>query len=276
VAPRRTSPTHAVTRVVEPPGGRAGRIAAALLPSGRALLVALGLVLAGAGLYAGARSTSVFSVRTIAVRGASPETAGHVRAALAQVDGRSLLALDQADLRRAVERVPAVAHAELDRAFPHTLVVFVREERPAAVLRRGAESWLVAESGRVLDLTVRGSRPGLARIWVSKRTPVALGEQLGDPRAAAAVGAVAHIPVGFPDRVRDVRTGADELTFGLASGIDLRLGDTREIELKLAIAKRILPRLRPDRNAPEHYLDVSVVERPVAGGTLKSEVEVEG
>ena len=36
-----------------------------------------------------------------------------------------------------------------DRAFPRTARVVVSAERPAAVLRRGAQAWLVTERGRV-------------------------------------------------------------------------------------------------------------------------------
>jgi cell division protein FtsQ len=233
-------------------------------------------VLVGSALYAGARSTSVFAVRSVDVRGATPATARAVRSALAQTHGRSLLVLDRAELAGVVQRIPVVSAVQLDRAFPHTLVVFVSEEHPAAVLRRGAEAWLVASSGRVVAEAGRRSHPRLARIWVPKRVPVALGERLETPSAAAAVAAVARIPPEFPARVRDVRTGSGELTFRLASGVDLRLGNATDVELKLAIARRILPGLRVDETAPEAYLDVSVVERPVAGGTLKSEVEVEG
>ena len=56
---------------------------------------------------------------------------------------------------------------------------------------------------------------------------------------------------------------AHELTFVLASGLELRLGDVRAIPLKLAVAARILPQvLGKDAST---YLDVSVPERPVAG-----------
>ena len=41
--------------------------------------------------------------------------------------------------------------------------------------------------------------------------------------------------------------------------------------LKLELARRLLPRLVEG----ELYLDVSVPERPVAGATLESQVEVE-
>jgi cell division protein FtsQ len=266
-----------VARVAHLPSlGRAPRVATALLPSGRALLLAAALVLAGTGLYAGARATSVFAVRAVDVRGASAPIAREVREALAPFVGRSLLTLDGGDLVARLERIPAVAAAEYDRAFPHTLVVVVREERPAAVLRRGAEAWLVAASGRVLRPVPPSGRSTFARVWVPTDTPVALGGRLDERRAAGAVAAVARIPAGFPARVRDVRAGTGELTFKLVSGLELRLGDDHDVDLKLAVAARILPTLRPDGSSATPYLDVAVAERPVSGATLNSEVQVEG
>jgi cell division protein FtsQ len=245
------------------------------VPSLRGVVLAGALVLLAAGLYLGARSTSVFAVRTIEVRGASPATARDVRAALASVEGQSLLALDGEDVIARVRRIPEVASAGYDRAFPNTLVLFVREERAAAVVRRGADGWLVAASGRVLRPVRRGARSALPRIWLPQRTDVTVGDELASATAAAAVAAVARVPAAFPARIRDVRVGPAELTLKLSNGFELRLGDGTDVPLKLAIAGRILPSLTADGIAPVAYLDVSVVERPVAGGTLKSEVEVE-
>jgi hypothetical protein len=56
---------------------------AALVPTGRSLLVALALLAAGAGAYAAARETSIFAVRTLDVRGGTPALRSEVRAALA-------------------------------------------------------------------------------------------------------------------------------------------------------------------------------------------------
>ena len=54
--------------------------------------------------------------------------------------------------------------------------------------------------------------------------------------------------------------------------LELRLGDERDLRLKLAVVHRVLPLLDPQTL----YLDVSVPERPVAGTTLKSKLQVEG
>jgi cell division protein FtsQ len=276
VAVRRSSSPRARTAVLAFPGGRGAVRLSSILPSARALAAAVLLAGIGGGAYAAARATWLFEIEAVEVRGASPTTAREVRAALAPLLGQSLLGLDGGALVDRVEAIPEVAGADYDRAFPHTLVVAVREEVPAAVLRSGARAWLVAASGRVLRLLAADEPASLPRVWVSKREAVAPGRPVRDHVAAGAVAAVAHIPDGFPARVRDVRTRPDELTFKLASGLELRLGDASEVELKLVIAGRILRALAAPADGGPAYLDVSVVERPVAGTSLNSKVEVEG
>lgn len=241
-----------------------------LTPSGRSLLTGLLILLAGLGLYAAARTTSAFAVDRIAVLGASPEVAADVRKALAPALGESLLGLDLDELRRRAETVPMVASASLDRAFPHTLELAVVPEVPVAVLRQGSSSWLAAAGGRVVAELDRGARPRLPRIWLKRNVDVRVGETLdGLPRrAVTAVAPLVERPL--PSAVNSVLAGPDGLSLALRSGVELRLGDATDIAVKLEVARRVLPQLGDLR-----YLDVSVPERPVAGETLNSQVEVE-
>lgn len=240
-------------------------------PSGRSLLTGILILLTGIGLYAAARTTSAFAVDRIAVEGASPEVAADVREALAPALGESLLGIDLDDLARRARSVPMVASASFDRGFPHTLEIAVVPEVPVAVLRQGSTSWLVAAGGRVVAELDTGARPGLPRVWLKREIDVRVGESLHglQRRAVAAVAPLAARPL--PSAVNSVVAGRDELTLTLRSGIELRLGDTTDLAVKLEVARRVLPRLAGLRG----YLDVSVPERPVAGESLNSQVEVE-
>jgi cell division protein FtsQ len=259
-----------------PRRARAEAYLARVLPSGRSVAAGLALLALAAGFYALARTTSVFGIERVDVRGAPPAVAAQVRAALAPLEGHSLVALDGASVLRRVEAVPEVASASYDRAFPHTLVVRVEPERPVAVLRRGAASWLLSARGRVLRKMPTGSRAALPRIWLSKEVEVAAGALPASREAVRAARALGWLALsGLGVRVRTVRAGREELTFVLVSGLELRLGDERDLALKLAVAGRVLP-LLPHPAPPERtYLDVSVPERPVAGPTLNSKVQLE-
>ena len=78
-------------------------------------------------------------------------------------------------------------------------------------------------------------------------------------RAVAAVHAV-----GLRRRVKSVRTEGDELTVIFRSGSEIRLGQAKDVHLKLAVAARVFPAL----DSGIAYLDVSVPERPVASAYL--------
>ncbi len=240
-------------------------------PSGRSLLIGLLILLTGLGLYAAARSTSAFAVDEIAVRGVSAEVAADVRKALAPALGESLLGIDLNELTRRAETVPMVAAATFDRAFPHTLEIAVVPEVPVAVLRQGSSSWLAAAGGRVVAELEQGERPALPRVWLKRDVDVRVGESLRglEQRAVAAVAPLVDRPL--PSAVNSVLAGRDELTLTLRSGVELRLGDVTDLAVKLEVARRVLPQLGGWRG----YLDVSVPERPVAGESLNSQVEVE-
>lgn len=231
-----------------------------LAPSWRSLAVGLALVALASGMYVFARESSVFAVRAIDVRGAPPALARDVRAALAPLGGESLLKVDSEDVRRHLGGVPTIAAASFDRAFPHTLRVFVRAERPVAVLRIGAEAWLVSATGRVIRDLPRPGLSSLPRVWLPRSASVTEEAMLSDQQGMRAVAALAELraaPLG--QRVRDVVTREGAIVFLLPSGLELRLGDASKLRLKLTVARRILPLL----SAPG-YLDVTVPERAVA------------
>lgn len=250
---------------------RTGLDLARALPSGRSLALAFALVACAVAFIVLARETSMFAVQRIEVSGAEAGLARDVERALADELGRSLLKVDPAAAKRAVEALPAVLSARLDRAFPHTLEVAVVPERPVAVVRQGAASYLVSARGRVVAELERGAERRLPRIWVTREVAIEVGALAqGDLRPA--VTAVAPLRgVVLPGRVVNVRATGDELTLVLRPGRELRLGDPTDVRLKLAVAARVLPLLGPE----SVYLDVSVPERPVAGTTLYSQVEVE-
>lgn len=229
------------------------------------------LIAAAAGLaWIGARDTSLFAVRTVSVGGAPPGIAKDVRQVLASTRGISLLKVDLAAAERSVEALPTIASARFDRSFPHILRVVVVPERPVGVVRQGADSFLVAESGRLMGAIGRGDRPSLPRIWVDRSVTLNVGERAAGDLDTAVTAIAPLVGSRFPGRVGSVTATSDTLVLKLRSGLEVRLGDKQDVALKLAIAARLIPLLYEGTL----YLDLSVPERPVSG-TLDSQVEVE-
>jgi cell division protein FtsQ len=237
-----------------------------LVPSGRSLAIAFALLAGAVGSYLVARETALFGVREIAVEGASPGVARQVERALRETRGTSLLAVDIAAARTAVQQLPWVAGVSFDRAYPHTLRVTIIPERPVAIARQGLNSFLVSAGGRVIARVDKGARLQLARVWVTRDVRLEPGLPVtGD--SLAAVRAVSPLAgSGFPQRVTSVTVGEEAVTLRLRSGLELRLGEPIDLELKLAVAAAVLPKLQPGAT----YLDVSVPERPVGGAELST------
>ena len=127
-----------------------------------------------------------------------------------------------------------------------------------AGLRRGSDAWLVSSTARVLQRLER-PYPRLPRIWVPRSADIAVNSTLGG-LGAQGVAALAPLrPLRVGADVRQVQTGDGELTLLLASGTEIRLGDSGDLRLKLAIVKQLLPLTTGAR-----YVDISVPERPVA------------
>jgi cell division protein FtsQ len=238
------------------------RNAGALLPSTRSLAAGFALLAVAAGVYVVARQSSMFAIRTVEVRGASPETAWAVRRALAPLDGTSLLSLGDDDVARRAGAIPTVVSVTYDRSFPHTLRVTITEERPTAVLRRGTDAFLVSARARVMRRLAPRTLLGLPRVWVARSTDVQIGATLAGDAATAVRALVPLSRVGLPVRVASSQAAGGDLSFSLRDGIVLRLGASQDLLLKLAIARKILPVVSPVTGT---YLDVSVPDRPVSG-----------
>jgi cell division protein FtsQ len=235
-------------------------------PSGRSFAIGASLVLLAVALYGLARGTSMFAVRSIEVEGASPALATEVRAELRSFDGRSLVAVNGGAVEQRINALPAVRDTVVDRSFPHTLRVRVVPELPVAVLRRGAESWLVSARGRVIAMIPLRARHDLPRIWLPTRTELAKGVFLVDqPGALAARSLAAFVGSGFSSRIAFVRALDGQIILALRGGLEIKLGAPIDLRLKIAIARGILPTLALPRAGGPDYLDITVPERPVAG-----------
>jgi hypothetical protein len=151
-----------------------------------------------------------------------------------------------------------------NRDFPHTLKIRIKAERAALLVRQGSQAWVVSASGRVIRPVSNPRKSALPRLWLPRAAAVTVGANLPGAQGGEAARALRPL-LGTPmyGQVRSVEVGKDTVTLVRANGPEIRLGDTTDLLLKLAITRRILAVLGPDTT--EKYIDVSVPERPVAG-----------
>jgi cell division protein FtsQ len=243
---------------------------ARLVPSGRSLLLAFCLLGAGFLAYWGARSSSVFAVQRIEVRGAPPALGREIERATRDAIGTSLLALDTSTIEGRVRGLPSIAAASVDRGFPHTLIVRVAPVRAVGVVRRAGDAWTMSGSNRVIRAIDPQAERGLPRVWLPKKLEVEVGQPLPTRYEAVARTLSGLREIHLPGRAKAVRlTGEGELVVVLVYGPEILLGSPSDLLVKLAVARRVIPLVRGGMP----YLDVSVPERPVATATFNSQVE---
>lgn len=78
--------------------------------------------------------TSVVGVRSVEIVGTQVTTVEAVHAAAAVTIGTPMLRLDTGAIAERVRTLPPVAHVDVRRSLPHTLVITVTERTPAAVV----------------------------------------------------------------------------------------------------------------------------------------------
>ncbi|HUF01972.1 MAG TPA: FtsQ-type POTRA domain-containing protein [Gaiellaceae bacterium] len=234
---------------------------ARFVPSGRSLLLGVAILCGVLAAYWGALASSVFAVERIEVKGDVPSAvAKQVRAATSDLLGSSLVSVNAGEVEALIRALPTIAGVSIDRSFPHTLVIKVAAERPVAVARVGRTAWLVSGSGKVIREIELGTERTFPRVWLPRDVDVAAGRFLPTEVLPAARALAAVQTVGLRRRAKAVRTNGGQLTVVLRSGPEIRLGDARDVLLKLTVAARVFPALAEGTA----YVDVSVPERPVA------------
>ncbi len=211
--------------------------------------------------YAGLRGADAFPVDAIRVSGTSGATQRAVLvAADARAGGHSLLSIDAGRLATALQAMPTVQRAHVDRDFPHTLRVSIVPERTVATLRLADRLVVVAASGRILP--VQPGSGGLPVLAVPDGLVGAAGGYVVLAGVRREVAVAAALPPRFPVTIASVSSTTDGLLATTESGTQIRLGDERDLAVKLDVAARILRGLGRDARARVRYVEVSAPAFP--------------
>lgn len=197
---------------------------------GRRLAMALGLVTLMVGAWVLTR-TSLMEVASVELEGAERTPAEAVLDASGIVEGDQLVDLDTSRAAGAIEELPWVEEATVERHWlDRSVAVTVAERTPAAALERPeADPMLVDGQGRLLEATPAATElPRISGVAVGRP-----GEQLeGEARELLTVaGALSE---GLLTRVAHIRPAE-------ASGVELVLepegvaviGEARDLDVKV-------------------------------------------
>ena len=207
----------------------------------------------------------MFSVRRDRGDGGTPLGRPAVDEALAPLAGQEPADGGRGRDRPPPERLPDVSLISYDRAFPHTARIVVSAERPVAVLRHGADAWLVTERGECSGArTTRTAGRCLGSGWPTRPCPAT---------ASCSTDEAALDPALVLGRVlaadeRPLRPGRSSCATWRGSWCSFCARDRSSgsaPERTISAAARGRPGVLRIVEGEAHYVDVSVPERPVAG-----------
>lgn len=219
--------------------GRWKAVFVALLVFG--VLGAVGWVLLGSRLLV---------VRTVEITGTRLAPRDRIAAAADVRLGVPMVRLGTEEVRARLERLREVESARVERRWPTTVRIVVRERVPVAVVRRGGRYYRLDRHG--VAVADGESRPkGLPELVTGAPGP-------SDPATLAALRVLEELPRHLAGRVAEVRaTGPEAVTLRLAGGPAVVWGSAERTEEKARLLEA-LRRTAAGRSA--RVIDVSSPE----------------
>lgn len=234
---------------------RLRRGALALVAAGAVAMLCWGLV----ALY----NAPVWTVRQVEVEGSRHISPAGIRALARIPEDATLLRLPQAEIEQRIEADPWVAEATVERDFPSTVRIRVRERRAGAVVDLGgADLWVVSADA----------------VWLSQRSKEDTGlvvvrdvegavPKAGKPAASREISNALRVIAGLSPTLRkQVRVvsapSVDQTALVTESDVEIFVGSAERISDKDRIAREILKR----EKGKVVYINVRVVDHPTWRG----------
>lgn len=203
-------------------------------------------------------NSPVFAVRRIEVIGNGSLTSREVVTLSGVQRGENLFRLSVDAIETAVRRSPWVAEVEVERRWPSTVVLDLRERTSVAWVRTpGGAGAVIAGDGVVLAGVAELPRD-LPTLGAVGATPIP-GARVDAPQPALRVAA--SFPPALRAVVAAVRAGEGGVTLRLRSGAIALYGAPASLTAKNAALLSLLRQAERDRTAIE-YVDVRVPTAP--------------
>lgn len=192
----------------------------------------------------------VLTAETITVTGVDPADKKAVTRIASGAEGTPLARVDTGDLVTAIEELPGVQSARVERAWPRTLAVDVLARVPALAVERSKGQVEVYDLDGVRIRTVRSAPKGVPKVAAAR------GATISAEGVSAARSMLEALPEELRDQVRSVTVdAADHVTFQ-AGRTTVVWGDDGEPQLKVKVVEVLLTK-KPK------LLDVSAPSTPV-------------
>lgn len=222
----------------------------------------IGASLAFAGAIAGLVAlyfSPVLRVQEVEVGGAATVSAADVEARAA-LDGASLLTANLHAAESRVEELPMVKEATITRAWPQTVRIAIVERTPWAVWQAGSRNYTVDEDGVVLEAAAPDGAPVISVLGADVRLEP--GQSVDQDAVTLARALTEQVPAELALNVATFEWSGDSgLTLTTDAGYRVVLGDSQDMEYKLAVWREIEANLGRE-SMTGHLLDLRFGDRP--------------
>ena len=228
--------------------------------AGRRRLRRLGVVGAVFGVAAVAFAMTwspALDIEAVTVRGAGQTSQDAITEAAGVATGDPLVWFDTGDAERAIEALPWVDEAFVERTWSGQVTIEVTEREAAAALVGGDGEWLLADgTGRILQVVDAQPTdvPLVEGVSATGRPGATLDEAGVD--AATVAGAV---PPSLRPAIATISGSGDEVAIALRDGGSVVMGGVEDAEAKLAAAAAVIATVPA---GCVEQLDVSVASSP--------------
>ena len=222
----------------------------------------IGLALATVGAVAGIVAlyfSPALRANEIEIGGAMTVSTAEIED-VAGLNGASLVTADLSAAESRIEELPMVKEATISRAWPQELRIAIVERTPWAVWQAGDRAYTVDDEGVVLVgdapegalvISVLGADEGLEPGQIVDQDAVSLARSLTE-----------LVPAELELNVATFEWSGDSgLTITTDSGYGVVLGDSQDMEYKLAVWREIEAELGR-ANMTGHVLDLRFGDRP--------------
>jgi cell division protein FtsQ len=195
--------------------------------------------------------SSAFAVAGVRVSGADTVPVATIEQEAAAPVGTPLAKVDLRSIADRVRTIPAVADAQVTRAWPHRIVIVVTERVPVVVVTDGSRFELVDATGTTFK-TMPDRPAGLpeAKVTGTRR----------DVTIRSLVTVSAALPDTLRAQVESISAASpDSITLNLSSGVKVVWGSSDDSERKAEVLSVLMKR-------KAKVYDVSAPDLPVTKG----------
>ena len=222
----------------------------------------IGLALAFTGAIAGLVAlyfSPAVRVHEVEIAGATVVSAADIEA-MAELDGASLVTADLGASESRIEGLPMVKEATITRAWPQTVRVAIVERTPWAIWQAGSSDYTVDEEGVVLEIDAPEGAPVISVSGAD--IGLEPGQRVDQDAVALARSLTARVPVELALNVATFEwSGSSGLTITTDTGYRVVLGDSQDMDYKLAVWREIEAQLGRE-SMTGHVLDLRFGDRP--------------